>query len=64
MLCWYAGLNQREAATHLGLTTGAAVSAQLKRLEQVLAANQPLAKRWAHIDGVLGGLKQKAQRLV
>ena len=38
LLTQVGGLTQREVATHLGLTTGAAVSMQLKRLRQHAAS--------------------------
>ena len=60
MLCKYARLSQREAAGLLGLTSGAAVSSQLRRLEEDLAVDRTLASKVRRIVGVLGGLRQKA----
>ena len=49
-----------EAAGLLGLTSGAAVSTQLRRLEEDLAVDRTLARKMRQIEGVLGGLRQKA----
>ena len=61
MLCKYGGLRQRAAAPILGVGTGAAVSAQLGRLEKALKMDPALASRADHIEGVLRGLRQKAK---
>ncbi|MEI8140227.1 MAG: hypothetical protein WCI03_10210 [bacterium] len=45
----------------MGVGTGAAVSFQLKRLEQALKTDKMLAGRVDHIEGLLGGLRQKAK---
>ena len=45
MLCKYAGLRQREVATRLALTTGAAVCLQLKRLQIALEHDNDLRKQ-------------------
>ena len=60
MLCKYGGLSQREAAGVLGVTTGAAVSFQLKRLGQAKATAPALVHRMDGIDGVLSGVRKKA----
>ena len=44
MLCGYAGSTQRQAAAALGLCTGAAVSAQLKKLNDMLANDRSLRR--------------------
>jgi hypothetical protein len=62
MLCKYGGLSQREVAGVIGVTTGSAVSIQLKRLEQALKMDQALVRRVDHIEGLLGGLRQKAKQ--
>ncbi len=61
MLCKYGGLSQREVAGLMGVGTGAAVSFQLKRLEQALKTDKTLAGRMEHIEGLLGGLRQKGK---
>jgi len=61
MLCKYGGLSQRKVAGLMGVGTGAAVSFQLKRLEQTLKTDKTLAGRMDHIEGLLGGLRQKAK---
>ncbi len=61
MLCKYGGLSQRSVAGLMGVGTGAAVSFQLKRLEQALKTDKMLAGRVDHIEGLLGGLRQKAK---
>lgn len=50
MLCKYGGLSQREVAPILGLTTGAAVSLQLKRLEAVLGSGKDVAVQIERIE--------------
>jgi len=55
MLCDWGALTQREVASVLGLGSGAAVSAQLRRLAQVLAANCNLRKHMANIAATLAG---------
>ncbi len=62
MLCKYGGLNQREAAGVVGVTTGAAVSCQLKRLHQALTTDRALAQRIDALEGRLGGLRQKVNQ--
>jgi len=62
MLCKYGGISQRKAAGALGVTTGAAVSIQLKRLEEALKLDKELFCCVEHIEGVLGGLRQKAKQ--
>jgi hypothetical protein len=44
MLCRHGGLTQREAAAVMGLTTGAAVSLQLRRLDEKLARDRKLRR--------------------
>jgi len=61
MLCKYGGLSQRKVAGIIGVTTGAAVSIQLKRLEQALKMDKALEGRVHHIEGILVGLRQKAK---
>jgi len=50
MLCRYAGLTQRQAGELLDLSTGAAVSIQLKRLAAAAAANGKLRKQLTAIE--------------
>jgi len=50
MLCHHAGLTQRQAAELLNLSTGAAVSLQLKKLAQATAASPKLRKKLAAIE--------------
>ena len=50
MLCRHAGLTQREAAELLNLATGAAVSAQLKKLPQATGASRKLRTQLATIE--------------
>ena len=56
MLCQYAGLTQRQAANLLGLHSGAAVSAQLRRLRKQLESNAALRKKVAQISAALKAL--------
>jgi len=53
--------NRWKIAGLMGVGTGAAVSFQLKRLEQALKTDKTLAGRLDHIEGLLGGLRQKAK---
>ena len=53
MLCKYAGLRQREVATRLGLTTGAAVCLQLKRLQIALDHDTDLKKQVVALELLL-----------
>ena len=50
MLCRHAGLTQREAAELLDLSTGAAVSLQLKKLAQATTASRKLRTQLAAIE--------------
>ena len=63
MLCKYGGLSQRKVAGIIGVTTGSAVSIQLKRLEQALKRDKALVRRVDHIEGLLGGLRQKVKHV-
>lgn len=56
---FHGGLSQREVAARVGVGTGAAVSYQLKRLESALGRDPELACRVEHMEGVLGGFRQK-----
>jgi REP element-mobilizing transposase RayT len=51
-----AGLTQREAAVVMGLTTGAAVSIQLRRLHEALPQDAPLRRQTREIDNQLAHL--------
>ena len=53
MLCQYGGLTQRQAANRLGLRSGAAVSAQLRRLTEQLENSPALRKKLAQINAAL-----------
>lgn len=53
LLCRFAGLTQRDAATVLGMKTGAAVGLQLRRLEARLDADSRLRRRLAEIEATL-----------
>ena len=50
MLCRYSGLTQRQAAELLNLSTGAAVSHQLRTLASAAAAKGKLRKQLIAID--------------
>jgi REP element-mobilizing transposase RayT len=54
-----AGLTQREAAGVMGLSTGAAVSIQLRRLEEALPGATPLKKQVREIESQLLNLSLK-----
>ena len=53
LLCDYGGLTQREAATVLGLRSGAAVSAQLQNLAQRLSTDPALRRQMAALAAQL-----------
>lgn len=53
MLCRHAGMTQREVAETLNLNTGAAVSAQMRRLDTEIAGNQSLRRQLDRIDATL-----------
>lgn len=53
----YGGLTQRETAKELGLGTGAAVSAQLKRLREVLSINKTLCTQFETLQKRLGRIR-------
>ena len=57
----YSGQTQREAAERLGLRTGAAVSAQVKRLPEVLAGNRSLRRLVGRAERALEQLRQQKQ---
>lgn len=46
----YAGLSQREAAVHLGVSTGAAISVQIKRLNEREGEDRKLARRLKKLE--------------
>ena len=50
MLCRYSGLTQRQAGEFLNLSTGAAVSHQLKRLSTAAATNRKIRKQLAAVE--------------
>lgn len=50
MLCRYGGLTQRQVAEILKLSTGSAVSMQLKKLNQALSGNRKLKKQVARVE--------------
>ena len=60
MLVKYGGLTQREVADRLGVTSGAAVSHQMKRLSGGLAADPELHRRVTRIESVLGQKKKQS----
>lgn len=60
MLIKYAGMTQREAAAELGLTTGAAVSIQLKSLARMQVEDRSLRNRIAAIDQELAETQARA----
>jgi hypothetical protein len=53
MLCKYAGLSQRGVADRMGLASGAAVSQQLKRLEQAAGGSRELRRQIQVLDARL-----------
>lgn len=61
MLCKYAGRTQREVAVILGVKTGVAISCQLKKLRQRLAADGTLR---AQIERIEKTLQRVAKRVV
>ena len=50
MLCRYSGLTQRQAGEFLDLSTGAAVSLQLKALAAAAATNAKIRKQLAAVE--------------
>ena len=58
MLIRFGGQSQRQAALHLGLGTGGAVSAQVRRLPDLLAEHQRLRRSVKRIERTLDALKQ------
>ena len=56
----YSGQTQREAARTLGMATGAAVSAQLKRMPALLKSDRALAKLLRRIELHLEELRDQA----
>jgi len=55
MLCKHAGLTQRETATALSIGSGAAVSAQLRKLKKALLTDKALRGTVAQIERHLAG---------
>ena len=53
MLCKHGGLTQRETADVLGVGTGAAVSAQLQRLQNMASKNPEIKRHLSRIDARL-----------
>ena len=53
MLCRYGGLTQRAAAGMLRMTTGSAVSAQIRRLAAEQSQNRQLRRQLDRIERVL-----------
>lgn len=53
LLCRYGGLSQREVASVLGLTTGAAVSLQVKRAEASRGKSRTVARQMDRIEKAL-----------
>ena len=51
--CKYAGLTQREVAEELGVSTGAAVSLQIKRLKKITKEDKACAKKTKKIEARL-----------
>ena len=56
MLCQHGGLTQRQATDLLGLRSGAAVSAQLRKLSLQLDSNPTLRMKVAQINAALKAL--------
>ncbi|MBL7076707.1 MAG: transposase [Kiritimatiellae bacterium] len=56
MLCKYTGLTQRDAAQVLGLSSGAAVSSQQKKLAGLMTEDRKLRRRVADIESRLAAL--------
>lgn len=59
MLCRHSGLNQRDAASCLGMGSGAAACHQLKTLRARLARDGELAARVARITASIEGTKER-----
>ena len=62
MMCKHGGLRQREVAPIVGVKTGAAVSAQLQRLEAVLKTNRAFARQLEQLDATLSRQRQRQRR--
>jgi hypothetical protein len=60
MLLCHGGQTQREAALLLGMGTGGAVSAQVRRLPDLLARDGGLRKQVEDIESSLQGLRLPA----
>ena len=60
MLCRHAGLNQRDAATYLGMGSGSAVCQQLKALRERLASEPELAACVTRIVSAIESEKEPA----
>ena len=58
MLCKYAGLTQRDVARALGMSSGAAVSSQLKKLAALMVGDRRLRQRVADIEARLDPLSK------
>ncbi|MCK5850863.1 MAG: hypothetical protein KAH23_08100, partial [Kiritimatiellae bacterium] len=57
MLIRFGGQTQRQAATHLGMGTGGAVSVQLRKLPRLLDENRSLKRKLKLIEKNLEDLK-------
>lgn len=53
MLCKHAGLSQREVADRMGVKSGAAVSQQLRRLEESVKRDKAVRKQIDELDKIL-----------
>ena len=53
----HAGLTQREAAAELGLGTGAAVSLQLRRLQEAMEKDPYCRRQWEALESHLVSFK-------
>ncbi len=58
MLIRFAGLTQRQAAVHLMMGTGGAVSAQVRRLPDLLAEDRRLKRAVKRVEDRLVAIKQ------
>jgi hypothetical protein len=54
----YCGMTQREIANFLGLKTGAAVSAQISKANEMERSNQKIKKDLCKLEKLLSKLKQ------
>ena len=57
----HAGLSQREVAEHLGVSTGAAISAQVKLLNRAEARDRPLARKLKRLESKIQDEQRKME---